>query len=93
VSILELACTGQVYLPTIVFMLGRSGSQLSAVFYLLVYNVFFIVPLLIVFGFVYKGVSSRSVAKIMEARVGMVKLGLAFVFFTVAALLLWSLYS
>ena len=93
VSILELACTGQLYLPTIVFMLGRSGSQLSAVFYLLVYNVFFIVPLLIVFGFVYKGVSSRSVAKIMEARVGMVKLGLAFVFFTVAALLLWSLYS
>jgi len=93
VSILELACTGQIYLPTIVFMLGRSGSRLSALFYLLVYNVFFIVPLLIVFGFVYKGVSSRAIAKIMEARVGMVKLGLAFVFFMVAGLLLWSLYS
>ncbi|GAI26567.1 unnamed protein product, partial [marine sediment metagenome] len=81
------------YLPTIIFMLGRSGSRLSAVFYLLVYNLFFIAPLLIVFGFVYKGVSSNAIAKIMEARVGMVKLGLAFVFFMVASLLLWSLYS
>lgn len=93
VSILELACTGQVYLPTIIFMLGRSGSRLSAVLYLLVYNLFFIMPLLIVFGFVYKGVSSNAIAKIMEARVGMVKLGLAFVFFMVAGLLFWSLFS
>ena len=91
VSILELACTGQVYLPTIVFMLGRTGSRLIAGFYLLLYNLFFIVPLLIVFSVVYMGISSRSIAKIMEARVGTVKLGLAVVFFMVAGLLLWSL--
>ncbi|MBN1290357.1 MAG: hypothetical protein JXB48_00835 [Candidatus Latescibacteria bacterium] len=92
VSILELACTGQVYLPTIIFMLGNAGSRVTAGFYLLLYNLFFIIPLLVVFGIVYTGVSSNSVAKIMETKVGMVKLGLAGIFFTVAGLLIWSIY-
>ena len=90
VSIFEFACTGQVYLPTIIFMLQRSDSRAVASLYLLLYNLFFIVPLLIVFGVVYMGVSSNTVGRFMEARVGMVKLVLAVVFFGVAALLLWS---
>ena len=61
-------------------------------FYLLLYNLFFIVPLLVVFGVVYMGVSSNVVAKVMEAKVGLVKIVLAFVFFGVAALLLWSVF-
>ncbi len=89
VSLLEFACTGQVYLPTIVYMTRIEGYQFRAVLYLLLYNVCFIVPLLAVFGIVYFGVSSRSVASVMESRVGMIKLLLALVFFLVAGLLLW----
>ncbi|MFC1694372.1 cytochrome c biogenesis CcdA family protein, partial [Candidatus Latescibacterota bacterium] len=90
VSLLELACTGQVYLPTIVFMVGKEGYNLRAMMYLLLYNICFITPLLIVFGVVYFGVSSRAIATLMEARVGMVKLVLATVFFAIAGLLLWT---
>lgn len=92
VSILEFACTGQVYLPTITFMVGMQGYRSAAVMYLLIYNFFFIVPLLVVFGFVYFGVSSRAVAHIMENRVGTVKLALAVVFFCVAGLLFWTVF-
>ncbi|MCE5248943.1 hypothetical protein LLG96_01855 [bacterium] len=91
VSILEFACTGQVYLPTISFMVSMEGFQIRAIFLLLMYNLFFIAPLLAVFGIVYKGVSSQSIAKIMETRVGTVKLMLAAVFFVVAALMIWSI--
>ncbi|MFC1606996.1 cytochrome c biogenesis CcdA family protein [Candidatus Latescibacterota bacterium] len=92
VSIFELACTGQVYLPTIIFMIENSDSRFIAMRYLLVYNFFFIVPLLVVFGIVFMGVSSNTIAKYMEARVGLVKIVLAFVFFGVAVLLVWSVF-
>ena len=89
VSILELACTGQVYLPTITLIVQEKGGSL-AMFYLILYNMFFIIPLLLVFGFVYFGTSSHGIATIMESRVGMVKLVLAVVFFSVGGLLFWA---
>ncbi|MFC1528725.1 cytochrome c biogenesis CcdA family protein [Candidatus Latescibacterota bacterium] len=92
VSILEFACTGQVYLPTIIMMVGKEGARVWAIFYLLLYNLSFIVPLLVVFGFVYFGVSSKGIAKLMEARVGAVKLALATVFFVVGGLLFWTAF-
>ena len=92
VSILEFACTGQVYLPTIIMMIGKEGTRLRAIFYLLFYNLCFIVPLLVVFGFVYFGVSSKGIAKLMETRIGTVKLALAVVFFIVGGLLFWTVF-
>ncbi len=92
VSIFERACTGQVYLPTIAFMVGLEGYKTRAILYLLLYNICFIIPLLVVFGVVYFGVSSHSIARIMEAKVGMVKLVLAGVFFTVGGLLFWVVF-
>ncbi len=92
VSILELACTGQVYLPTIIFMVGVEGYTAKAVGYLLLYNICFILPLLAVFGVVYFGVSSHTVGKIMESRVATVKLILAAVFFVVGGLMIWAVF-
>ena len=92
VSILEFACTGQVYLPTITFMVGVEGLKAMAILYLLLYNICFIVPLLFVFGVVYFGVSSQSIARLMEAKVGTVKLILAGIFFTVGFLLFWAVF-
>lgn len=90
VSILEFACTGQVYLPTITYMASRKASAIG---YLLLYNALFILPLLVVFGVVYFGVSSQSIARIMERKVGAVKLVLAGVFFVVGGLLFWSVIA
>lgn len=92
VSILEFACTGQVYLPTITFMVGIEGLKAKAILYLLLYNICFILPLLIVFGVVYFGISSKTIAKIMEARIGTVKLVLSCVFFVVGGLLIWAVF-
>ena len=38
VSIIELACTGQVYIPTIIYATKVSSSRFRAILYLLVYN-------------------------------------------------------
>lgn len=92
VSILEFACTGQVYLPTITFMVGMEGQRSTALLYLLIYNICFIIPLLIVFGIVYFGVSSQKISHLMETNVGTVKLVLAFVFFAVGGLLFWAVF-
>jgi len=58
VSVVELACTGQVYLPTISFVVGIPAMRTYAIAYLLVYNLFFIVPLLVVLFLVAYGVSA-----------------------------------
>jgi hypothetical protein len=92
VSILEFACTGQVYLPTITFMVGVEGITSTAIRYLLLYNVSFILPLLMVFAVVYFGVSSQTVSRIMRERVGTVKLILAGVFFAVGGSLFWAAF-
>ena len=60
VSILEFTCTGQVYLPTILFVTNIPSMRVSATSYLVLYNVMFIVPLLIIFGIVYWGVTSEQ---------------------------------
>ena len=79
VSIFEFACTGQVYLPTLAYLV-RVRRQLDAVGLLVLYNLCFIVPLLLVFGGSYYGVSSARLTAFFQAHMGKVKLGLAVVF-------------
>jgi cytochrome c biogenesis protein CcdA len=79
VSIFEFACTGQVYLPTLAY-LARVHRQLDAVGLLVLYNLCFIAPLLLVFGGTYCGVSSARITAFFQAHMGKVKLGLAAVF-------------
>jgi len=58
VSVLELACTGQVYLPTISFVVGIPSMRPYAVAYLVLYNVVFVLPLLAVLLLAVYGVSA-----------------------------------
>ncbi len=61
VSLLELACTGQIYFPTIAYMV-QSGSGGNAILWLLLYNIAFILPLLVLFVFALTGVSQKNLA-------------------------------
>jgi cytochrome c biogenesis protein CcdA len=79
VSVFEFACTGQVYLPTLAYLV-RVHRQLDAVGLLVLYNLCFIAPLLLVFGGSYYGVSSARITTFFQAHMGKVKLGLAVVF-------------
>ncbi|MFW5693898.1 MAG: cytochrome c biogenesis CcdA family protein [Alkalispirochaeta sp.] len=58
VSLLELACTGQLYLPTIAYLVQTGSTEAGELLALGVYNLAFILPLLILFAAVFLGVGS-----------------------------------
>ena len=66
VSILELACTGQIYLPTLIFISNVPEFRANALVYLLLYNLMFVVPLILVFLFTYWGTSSQRWAELTK---------------------------
>ncbi|HEB10154.1 MAG TPA: DUF1573 domain-containing protein [Spirochaetales bacterium] len=85
VSIFELACTGQVYFPVIVYLV-RLGNDPRAYLYLLLYNSSFIVPLLLVFLLIYFGINSGVIVSFFQRSIKLVKLGLAFLFLTLSVI-------
>ncbi len=84
VSIIELACTGQVYLPTILFVLGVPEMQAQAGLYLVLYNLMFILPLVVVFVFAYLGTTSQQLGLLIHRHTAKVKLATAGLFVLLA---------
>lgn len=89
VSVFELACTGQVYFPTIAYLV-QAQKQLSAYLMLGVYNLGFILPLLLVFYLTYTGIQSQRFAEVFRNHLSKVKLGLAIFFLGLAALVFFT---
>jgi cytochrome c biogenesis protein CcdA len=85
VSIFELACTGQVYFPTLVY-LHQVRREVGSFSYLLLYNFAFILPLLIVFALSYWGISSQRLSRWVQGSMKPVKLLLAGLFLALALL-------
>jgi len=85
VSFLEFVCTGQVYFPTIVFVLNQ---QRQGYFYLSLYNLFFIFPLLLILLFSYAGISSQKISEFSRNNVVSAKLLLSLFFFFLGGYLL-----
>lgn len=83
VSIFELGCTGQVYFPTISYMV-QSGGGFTGYGLLVVYNLGFIAPLLALFAAVYVGIGSDGLLRFFRANLGRLKLALAVVFVVLA---------
>ncbi|MBC8447212.1 MAG: hypothetical protein H8D78_05635 [Chloroflexi bacterium] len=90
ISFLELACTGQVYLPTIILMVSQPGMQGRAFAFLVLYNLLFILPLVVVFILAYYGTGSQQLTRFLQQRAAAVKLGMALLF---AALATWLTIS
>ena len=88
VSILELACTGQVYFPTIIFVNSQAGMSRQGLSYLLLYNLMFILPLIIVFILVFFGTSSEALTRFTKRHLATVKLFTSLFFFGLAGLLM-----
>ena len=91
VSLLEFTCTGQVYLPTILFVANIPSLRTSALSYLILYNLMFITPLLIIFGVVYWGITSEQLAFFLKKRASSIKLLTSLLFFALAGILILSL--
>ena len=89
VSLLEFGCTGQIYIPTIAFMISRMGLRLKPVIALLVYNIMFVLPLILI-SLLAIAVSSSKLAKSLGSRIPLIKLLTAILFFALGILLLVS---
>lgn len=90
VSILESVCTGQLYLPTIIFVLKTTPYKLQALFYLLTYNMMFIIPLVAIFLLALAGVSSQKFAAVFRKYFFILKVLLALLFLALGASLVFA---
>ena len=89
VSFIELACTGQVYVP-IILGLSTPGYRAPALVALIVYCVAFIVPLVVVFIVSYMGTSSQKLGVILNRHTATIKLITAVLFLSIG---LWLVYD
>lgn len=87
VSLLEFACTGQVYLPTIIFATKLPEFKLHGLGLLLLYNIAFIIPLITIFVLAYRGVTSQKMNVVLQRYAPQVKAGMGVFFIGLAVLL------
>jgi cytochrome c biogenesis protein CcdA/glutaredoxin len=91
VSLLELACTGQVYLPTIVYVMSQPELATQAFLYLLLYCLMFILPLVVVFVLSYFGTSSEQLGRFINRHTSTIKLITGLLFVGLALWMTWAL--
>jgi thiol-disulfide isomerase/thioredoxin len=90
ISFLELACTGQVYAPTLVFMLKSGRDTWGALGYLLAYNVAFVGPLVAVFALAWGGLRSATLSGVFQRHAAWVKFATAGLFLVLFALFVFG---
>ena len=88
VAMLESLCTGQLYLPTITFVIQTAGANAQAVGMLLLYNVMFILPLVLILYLAYSGVKSDRIGNFLRRNLSAFKLAMATVFIALGVLVL-----
>jgi cytochrome c biogenesis protein CcdA/thiol-disulfide isomerase/thioredoxin len=91
ISVIELACTGQVYLPTILFVLDVPDLRAQAGLHLVLYNLMFVLPLIVIFMLTYLGTSSEQLGRFVNRHTSTIKLLTAFVFLLLAFGLTYNL--
>ena len=74
IAITEVVCTGQVYLPTIGYIMTLPKLRAHAFSYLVLYNIAFIIPLVGIFVAAFLGVTSEKMAVVTKKHTGTVKL-------------------
>ena len=88
VAILESVCTGQVYLPIMIFVARTSTLRMTAISYLILYNLMFILPLVIVLIITYFGVKSETLGNFFGRHLAASKLIMTLLFLGLGILLL-----
>jgi cytochrome c biogenesis protein CcdA/glutaredoxin len=94
VSMLELVCTGQIYLPLIKVMASAAGAERSrALALLVVYNACFVLPLIAVFASAYWGMTSERLGALLRKHMAATKVATSLFFVMVAALMVVTRYG
>lgn len=89
VSILETGCTGQIYLPIIIFLSTLKIKR--AIFLLLIYNLFFIIPLFLIFIFAYLGINIKIFSNFFQKNIPTSKLLISIFFLFLSSIFLFLL--
>ncbi|MDI6641187.1 MAG: cytochrome c biogenesis protein CcdA [Elusimicrobiota bacterium] len=87
ISLLEFFCTGQIYLPTIIYMFSQKELQLKAITYLLFYCLMFILPLVAIFLSLLFGMKLDRIEAIGRKHIKTVKLATGIVFLILSILM------
>ncbi|MFP4015356.1 MAG: cytochrome c biogenesis CcdA family protein [Chitinispirillaceae bacterium] len=87
VTLLEAVCTGQVYLPTIILMTRQEGLRLTGWLYLIMYNILFVLPLLIIMVLAYFGLKWDKLARSTQKNMVAIKMLFGTVLLSLAAFL------
>lgn len=87
VSMFELPCTGGIYLAIIAMLASSVTSGLAAV-YLAIYNIFFVLPLIIIFALVVRGMSAERIERWRSSKRNWMKLAMGIVLLLLGLILL-----
>ncbi len=80
VSFLEAVCAGRVYPPIMAMAVKIESLRLKAFMYFILYNLMFILPLVLVLAFALWGVNSERFSSFMQNRYGVIKMFMGFLF-------------
>ncbi len=89
VTLLESVCTGQGYLPVLMYLVKAETSRLHAWLLLVLYNLLFVAPLAAVFVCFHRGMQINTLIAWSRRNLVAVKVLLGLFFSAVAILLLW----
>ena len=87
VTALESVCTGQVYVPTLVFVVKSGQSVTRSLGYLLAYNAMFVLPLLVVLALTCQGLQTPKLVEWSRRNVVFSKVLLGLFFLGMAVLI------
>ncbi|NLE53282.1 MAG: hypothetical protein GX613_17945 [Chloroflexi bacterium] len=88
VTVLESVCTGQSYVPVLMYMLKKDCSNFCVWLLLVVYNLLFVLPLATVFVCFHRGMQLTSLIEWSKRNLVIVKILLGLFFSAMAVLLL-----
>ncbi len=88
VALFELPCTGGVYLA-IISLLAEKQTWWAAFFYLLVYNLFFVLPLLVILVAAYVGLAPEKIEKWRQEKKKWMKLAIGLVLLALGVFMLF----
>jgi hypothetical protein len=89
ITLLELVCTGQVYLPAIIYLTSFPEYRLTAYFYLALYCFLFVVPLILIFAMYYLGLTTLTLKRFFSRNIVSMKLIMSVFFLTMSLFMLF----
>lgn len=91
ISAILLTCTSPLYVGVMFLIRDVPELRASAYFYILLYNIAFITPLVVIFLLAYLGTTSEQLARLIGRQTGTIKLLTASLFLMLAGWLIYGL--